>query len=193
MEEWKTVIVNGEVYNNYMVSNLGNVKSLKGRYGKETILKPMKNKSNYLRVDLRKDEKRKMCLIHRLVAEAFIPKIEGKEFVDHIDGNRQNNNVENLRWCTNKENCNFELARKHYSENNAWKGKTGALHNRSKQVLCVELNRIFESIKEAEQELGIYDSNIIACCNGKYKYSGKHPVTGEKLHWKYVELLPCYN
>ena len=49
---------------------------------------------------------RKGCFIHRLVAEAFIPNPENKPFVDHIDGNRTNNNPTNLRWVTQKENCN---------------------------------------------------------------------------------------
>ena len=199
MEEWRTVIVNGEIYNNYMVSNLGNVKSLgNNKSRKEKLLKPIKDKGNYLLVNLCKDGKRKTCKVHRLVAEVFIPKIEGKEFVDHIDGNRQNNVYTNLRWCTHKENCNFELCKKHHSESlkgekNYLHGKTGVLHHSSKQVLCVELNKIYGSAHEAEREMGIKHQSISAYCNGKQKSAGKHPVTGEKLHWKYIELLPCYN
>lgn len=49
---------------------------------------------------------RKDCSIHRLVAEAFIPNPENKPFVDHINGNKQDNRIENLRWVSNKENCN---------------------------------------------------------------------------------------
>ena len=65
-------------------------------------------------------------------------------------------------------------------------GKTGALHNRSKAVLCLENGKIYGSTMEAERETGIKQSNISACCNGKQKSAGKHPVTGEKLHWRYV-------
>ena len=190
-EIWKTVIVNGEVYNNYMVSNLGNIKSLNYRHtGKEKMLKPLKHKDNYLMVVLYKNRKRKNYKVHRLVAEVFIPKIEGKEFVDHIDGNRQNNNVENLRWCNQAENNNFDLYRKHMSEakkgeKHPMYGKTGELNHRSKIVICIELNKIFGSTYEAERETGINHSSISRCCRGKLKSSGK--LNGIKLHWKYTE------
>ena len=185
-EIWRTVIVNGEVYKNYMVSNLGNLKSLNYRHtGKERILNSWKNKDNYLTVTLCKDGKAKTCKVHKLVAEAFIPKIDGKTHVDHIDGNRSNNVYTNLRYCTPKENHNFELCRKHKSEAHIGEksylyGKTGALHHRSKTVICIELNKIYGSTHEAERELGIKQSSISLCCNGKYKSAG-----GDQ--WKYVE------
>ena len=180
MEEWRDIpYYEGE----YQVSNLGNVKSFK--FGKEKILKPVKDTDNYLRVVLCKDRKQKSYLIHRLVAEVFIPKIEGKNNVDHIDSNRQNNIYTNLRWCTIAENNSFELARKHNSEarkggKNPMYGKNGKLNHRSKSVLCIELNRIFGSTMEAQRELGIPQSNISACCNGKYKSAGGY-------HWKFIE------
>lgn len=197
MEEWKDI----EGYEGlYQVSNLGNVKSLgNNKSRKEKLLKPGKNKSNYLTVVLCKNGEHKTCKVHRLVANAFIPKIDGKTHVDHIDGNPSNNVYTNLRWCSQAENNNFDLYRRHMSE--AKKGEKSYLYGKhrteetkrkiakanSKQVLCIEMNKIYGSTMEVERELGIDHSNISMCCNGKYKFAGKHPVTREKLHWKYID------
>lgn len=110
----------------YEVSNFGRVKSLErnvraGRnYGlktlKERILIPHTQKTGRLLVVLCKDGKIYARTIHRLVAIAFIQNPENKPVVDHIDTNPANNRVDNLRWCTQKENCNNEISRKHNSE-----------------------------------------------------------------------------
>ena len=98
----------------YQVSNYGRIKSLYGWNGKEyiireRILRPCKSRdksSTYSRsiVKLIKDQKRKNYKVHRLVAQAFIPNPENKPQVNHIDGNPLNNNVNNLEWCTDREN-----------------------------------------------------------------------------------------
>lgn len=186
MEIWKDI---KGYEGKYQVSNLGNVKSLHDRYGKERILKPIKDKDNYFVVNLCKDGKRKTCKVHKLVAEAFIPKIPGKEFVDHINGIRNDNRIDNLRWCTHQENDRFPLSRKNKSEaqkgkhigkKNHMYGKTGTLHHSSKAVLCIEMNKIFGSVHEVERELGINNSHISMCCNGKRKSAGNY-------HWRYVD------
>lgn len=98
MEEWKTI----NNFPEYEVSSLGRVKSLK--WNKERILKPYMTKDGYGLVDLR-NNRRLTQYIHRFVAEAFIPRVEGKNYVDHINHITTDNRVENLRWVTNSENC----------------------------------------------------------------------------------------
>ncbi len=108
----------------YQISSEGNVKSLerdemvKGRrrHRKERLLKPSIQKHGHKLVVLCKEGETYPKSIHRLVAEAFIPNPEGKPVVDHIDTDAGNNRVENLRWVTQKENCNNPLSRKHGSQ-----------------------------------------------------------------------------
>jgi len=96
MEEYKQIID----FENYEVSNLGNVRNIKT--GK--ILKPRIDRDGYYQVCLCKDKKKKTPKIHRLVAESFIENPENKPCVDHINNDKLDNNVENLRWATLNEN-----------------------------------------------------------------------------------------
>lgn len=113
MEEiWKTVVINGVEYPRYMVSSLGRVKSLNYRNtGVEKIMTPTKNQDGYLDVNIKGLRK-----VHRLVAEAFIPNPDGFQEVDHINCNRSDNRLVNIRFTTHKENCNNPISRKNYSE-----------------------------------------------------------------------------
>ena len=109
-EVWKDI----EGYEGlYQVSTCGNIKSLaksrkngNGRYyiQKEKLLKQSFTTTGYKKVELYKDGKRKSFKVHRLVAIAFIPNPDNKPEVNHIDGNKINNNIDNLEWVTSSEN-----------------------------------------------------------------------------------------
>ncbi len=84
----------------YEISDTGKVRNVV----KNKTLRISNNGNGYLRVGLRKDDKRRNFLLHRLLALSFIPNPDNKSQVNHINGIKTDNRVENLEWCTNKEN-----------------------------------------------------------------------------------------
>ena len=100
MEDWKWI----QGYeNDYKICSNGDVISCK--FNKEKILKPGNNTCGYLFVILSKNKKQKHFRIHRLIAIYFIDNPNNYEFVDHINQNKTDNRIENLRWITKSGNC----------------------------------------------------------------------------------------
>ena len=101
MEEWRPITD----FPDYEVSNQGNVRSkYSGEWKTLTQYKDNHKGGNYCLVMIYNNTRRKTIRVHRLVAQSFVPNPENKPEIDHIDRNRQNNNVENLRWATKSEN-----------------------------------------------------------------------------------------
>lgn len=138
---------------NYGVTEDGKVFSV----ARNCELSPKRNHDGYLRIQLWEHGKCHFVSIHRLIAETFIPNPDNKPFVNHIDGNKQNNRVENLEWCTQQENIKHAwatgLSKSHKNKN----GKPVR-----QLTLDGELVRIFPSTMEVERVLGISHTNISA-------------------------------
>lgn len=108
MEVWKDV-KNYEGL--YQVSNFGNVKrisSFRGvnkQYLNDYYLKPLDNGKGYYRIKLSKNSFSKRVMLHRIIAEAFIYNTNNNKVINHINGNKKDNSIENLEWCTQSYNC----------------------------------------------------------------------------------------
>lgn len=179
-EVWKRV---AGFETHYMVSSYGRVKSLKKRVyvnngkckysylRKEYVMKPVKTNVGYPQVTLHKNGCTRLTHIHRLVAEVFIPNPKKTPQVNHKDGNKQNNNVENLEWVTAQENslhAHRELGIV------VWhKHKTGASTPRYRSVVQRTLDGDFVKVWECGMDAvrtGTFDSgSITRCCQGVYK------------------------
>lgn len=150
--EWKLIDGFGGTYS---VNNYGEVRN--NKTGK--LMKPRKNETGYLRINLTKNGKPKCMRVHRLVAQAFIPNPENKLQVNHIDFNRENNCVSNLEWVTNQENtqysvCNRKLPGQRKKRNNKT-GERNITHYNGYYVVRIYgkkyVSKSFKNIDDAKQ------------------------------------------
>ena len=163
-----------------MVISLGNGKSTNKNNCKVRVLKQKHCANGYRSVKLFKDGKHSHLLVHRIVAKTFIPNPDNKRYVNHIDGNKANNNVNNLEWCTASENL------KHAFKTGLSKPIKGADNKQSKkikqiQVFTGKVVKVWDSLGEIKRELGFNKAGIIGCCKNKPKYK-----TAYNYKWEYV-------
>ena len=174
MEIWKEI---KDYEGLYEVSNYGRIKSLDSNI----ILTPCKPATSGLSVTLSKNRVNTKFQVSRLVAAAFIPNPDNLPEIDHIDGNRANNDATNLRWCTRKQNLNYQKAinnkRETMKKVNTWFKKTGKDNHNAKPVYQYDLEGNFikkwDCIHDA-QRCGFNHGNIISCCKGRLKHYKKY-------------------
>lgn len=189
-EEWRTV-PNWDLYE---ISNYGRLRSKdrtvrdnKGQYLKKgRLLKPAKDKYGYYSFCLKQDGKSKIMKIHRIVAFAFIPNPDKKPCINHIDNNPSNNRVDNLEWCTMKENTAWMIKQGRFKRTKQWLDR---LHKSQeptyKAVKGTNIETgeiiIFNSLNSV-REKGFQPPCVCMCCNHK---------RGIKQHkgyrWEYID------
>lgn len=163
---WKKIIIDN-IETNYSVSENGIV-----RNDNTNKILSQRIQQGYCHVSLTINGKAKSCRVHRLVAQAFISNPENKPYVNHIDGIRSNNNVENLEWCTPKENTQHAV-------------RTGLmLPTRERPVIqfSLEGERLAEyvSLAEAARQTNSSVEKIVLCCQMQRK-------THNNFQWRYKE------
>ena len=140
----------------YKVSKDGQVMSVR----KNKTIKPWLNIYGYYSVRLHKDGNRRTAFVHRLIAQAFIPNPDNKSEVNHIDGNKLNNDISNLEWVSHRENIIHSV---------------DILNHQKRAVRCIETGIVYESIKASALAVNGHKTGIAHASNGKIKtYKGYH-------------------
>lgn len=159
VEIWKDI----EGYEDkFEVSSFGNIRNKKtGR-----ILKQSLNAYGYKRATLSVNGVKNYVIVHRIVAKEFIDNPYNKREVNHIDCNKQNNNISNLEWVTSSEN------KYHAHKNNLMNIDTSnAVKARMKKIWCSN-GKVYDSLHAAALELGLNVPNISRVVNGKMNKTG---------------------
>jgi hypothetical protein len=156
-EKWMLI----EFNNMYAVSNTGKVKNVRTNQ----LLKQVLGNRGYLRVSLINNKIKKTFLVHRLIAMSFLENTDNKPYINHLDGNKLNNRLDNLEWCTEKENDN-------HARSNGLK-----VQNKPIIATCITdgTTIVFESLSEASRYFNCnksYIHRVLKNTYGRTQYNG---------------------
>lgn len=167
-EQW----VDLKDYPSHQVSTYGRVRNKKNGH----VLKPSVDRYGYEKISIGNHDN---IPVHRLVCETFynLPRGENNQ-VNHIDCDRRNNHILNLEWCTRSDNIKWGIS---HGEIDPMKGLSKAIEVNKKRVRIVELNKIFSSVLECAEFLGVPATNVSRCLVGCRK--------GQRLHGYHLEFV----
>lgn len=174
-EIWKAVAGYEGIYE---ISNLGTLRSLtrKTNHGKTIYGRTLSTKTNnrgYIQVCLSSVGKQDYRLLHRLVAEAFVPNEKGLPQVNHKDEDKDNNRAENLEWCTNLYNRHYGTGLSRAAENHDYDQIAEKNRRTIKQFdKNGNLLNVRRGLKSAQDASGVHESNIRRCCCGRGTSAG---------------------
>ena len=146
----------------YQVSNLGNVKTLHANKGHTTrLMTIVTHPRGYRQVPLCKDGKHKVLLVHRLVAEAFVPNPNPNNYneVNHIDENKCNNSADNLEWVSHGDNCRYGTRNARISEKNTGQKRSDETRAKMKESQSLRAERKENRVNKRTKKISQYDLN----------------------------------
>lgn len=180
----------------YQACTTWEIRSLRDNHKRNiiSIVNPKINKEGYCIIYTREWARKRTLKFHRLVAQTFIPNPENKPQINHIDGNKLNNSVDNLEWCTHTENMQHAHRtgliphlkwEEHHNFWKRWECLWNRWENNYRSMALNQINldgtvvRSWSSVSEVMRELWFSKSNINMCCNGIRK-------TAHGFQWNFI-------
>lgn len=162
VEKWANIIN----YDRYLISDLGRIKRIGGNRSVDKIIKQNPQKTGYLMYTFYNNGIKTSLRIHRLVGISFISNPLNKPCINHKNGIKTDNRIQNLEWCTVSENTIHSFRVLGQKPSKTGSGKFNEQHAQSKRIICENNGKIYPSIQEAVRKLKLQQACITRICQG---------------------------